>query len=171
MNMRARLTSRLYHEVLEDLHRPHDFAAERIGFLFAKMGNKNDPSGLIVNFTQYIPVEESSYINDPRVGAMINSGAIRSTMQHCITTNQGAFHVHMHEHEGRPGFSRTDLREQPKLIPSFQAVKPSEAHGMILFSKNELVGMAWRPGAEYPENFGRISIVGFPMRFFYGESK
>jgi len=94
-----RLTRRLCDEVRVDLARPHAFAAERVGFLFGRLGNAqtNDP---MVLFTGYSSLDDERYINDPNSGARIDSHAIRGAMQQVINRHEGVFHVHMHEWNG-----------------------------------------------------------------------
>ncbi len=53
------------------------------------------------------------------------------------------FHVHMHGHAGRPGFSRIDLREQSKFVPDFFKVRREMPHGAIVFSRDMAAGRVW----------------------------
>src|ERR1700729_2806808 len=97
-----------------DLVRPHVFAAERIGFAAVRIGNAgNDPTLILVE--GYSPVADENYIDDPKVGARINSAAIRTAMQMAIDQRCGAFHVHLHINRGKPRLSRTDRTELPRV--------------------------------------------------------
>ena len=49
----------------------------------------------------------------------------------------------MHEHSGRPSFSRTDLREQIKFVPDFFKVRPQLPHGAIVLSHDRAAGRVW----------------------------
>lgn len=42
-------------------------------------------------------------------------------------------HVHLQEHRGRPGFSRTDLSENALFVPDFWNVQPNLPHGAVVF--------------------------------------
>jgi hypothetical protein len=52
----------------------------------------------------------------------------------------GMFNVHLHRHAGRPKFSRTDLREQPKFLPDFLAMRRDLPHGALLLSDDQMIG-------------------------------
>jgi len=165
MNVHFRLTRQLYEQVRADLLRPHRFAAERIGFLFARLGNIKSGTPLVL-FTGYSPLADDRYINDPYSGARIDSQAIRSAMQQVLNRKEGVFHVHMHEWAGKPYFSPMDRTELPRLIPSFQAVGPPFAHGLLLLSNDDITGEVWLPGDTQPAEAERISIVGHPLEIF-----
>ncbi|MGC4033248.1 MAG: hypothetical protein QM754_16250 [Tepidisphaeraceae bacterium] len=87
-------------------------------------------------------------------------------MQSVLDTGSGVFHVHMHPHRGRPGLSRMDRLELPKLISSFRAVGPTAAHGIFLLSHDECVGVVWPPGGSQPVEAMKVVVVGFPMEMF-----
>jgi hypothetical protein len=167
MNVRMRLPRELYDRVRADLRRPHPFAAERVGFMFAKLGNAatNDP---LVLFTDYSSLADDRYINDPYSGARIDGAAIRGAMQEVIDRRQGVFHVHIHEFPGRPWFSWMDREELPRLIPSFQAVGPAYPHGLFLMSEDECTAEVWMPGSKQPIEPAQITLVGYPMQIFDG---
>ena len=88
MNVRIRLTRGLYDQVRADLARPHAFAAERVGFLFGRLGNAETVEPMIL-FTGYRSLDEERYINDPNSGARIDSQAIRGAMQEVINRQRG----------------------------------------------------------------------------------
>lgn len=166
MNVRIRLTRELYDRVRADLRRPHPFAAERVGFMFAKLGNAGTDNPLVL-FTDYSALADERYINDPYSGARIDGTAIRGAMQEVLDRRQGVFHVHIHEFPGRPHFSRMDREELPQLIPSFQAVGRTLPHGLFLMSEDECVAQVWMPAAKWPVA-ARTSIVGYPMQIIEG---
>jgi hypothetical protein len=167
MNVQIRLTRQLYDQVRADLSRPHPFAAERVGFLFARLGNVGADVPLVL-FTGYSPLADVRYIDDPHSGARIDSQAIRSAMQQVLDRGEGVFHVHMHKFPGRPRFSPMDRDELPRLVPSFQAVGPGFAHGLFLLSEDACAAEVWLPGSKAPVAAGRINIVGFPMHLIAG---
>jgi hypothetical protein len=99
--------------VRDDLYRRHRFAAERVGFLACRAARLAN-NGLIILATEYHPVADDDYVEDPTVGAMMGARAIRVAMQ--LAYNGGredtsVFHIHMHDRAGYPVFSQTDLTE------------------------------------------------------------
>ena len=170
MNVRIRLTRVLHDQVRTDLSRPHPFAAERVGFVFGRLGNDGTAAPIIL-LTGYEPLADERYINDPFAGARIDSQAIRGAMQSVIDRGEGAFHVHLHDGRGKPRFSTMDRDELPRLIPSFQAVGPKLAHGLFLLSTDECAADVWLPGNAKPIEPDRITIVGYPLRFFDGGNR
>jgi hypothetical protein len=165
MRVGARIVRELYVQVQEDLARRHEFAYERVGFLSAKLGNAawEEP---VVLFTNYHPVLDDHYIEDTHSGARINSDAIRGAMQRVLDTGYGLFHVHCHQHRGKPGFSWMDLEETPRIISSLQVAGPTQAHGMLLLSNDYCIAHVWLPTSNEPIIADRVSVVGYPLEFF-----
>lgn len=150
--------------VRRDLHRPHPFAAERVGFPLCRAGGV--AGGVVILAADYHAVEDDDYLDDPRVGAMMGPGAIRKAMQRAY--NGGAqdvslFHVHMHEHRGTPGFSRVDLTESVKFVPDFFNAVPAMPHGAIVLSHDRAAGLCWPKRGGGPEPIGRFASVGAPL--------
>lgn len=170
MNACIRLLKSLHERVLADLQRPHPFASERVGFLFARMGTAANNTHLIF-LVDYLPVPDDHYLptTDPAIGAEISSSAIRDTMQRVMSTGEGAFHTHLHEHPGRPRFSRIDMKDLPLLAQSFQHASPASAHGGFLFSKDDCMASVWLPGQSDPVTAEKISVIGYPLQFHGGE--
>lgn len=168
MNVKVKISRDLYEKILTDLARPHSFAYERVGFLTSRIGNQGGET-LLILFISYLSLDDAQYIEDPSVGARINSSAIRMVMQHSLDTGEGIFHVHQHGHRGIPYLSRTDLRETLPLAKSFRNVKPAAAHGIFLLSKNKAKSLIWLPGLAMPVEKTRISVIGHPMTFLEKE--
>jgi len=160
-----RARSDLLAAVRKDLHRPHPFAAERVGFLICRAGRLAD-GGIVVLAIGYDPVADDHYLDDPRVGAMMGPAAIRAAMQrayHGGAEDLGLFHVHMHGHYGPTGFSAIDARESRKFVPDFFHVAPGMPHGAIVLSLDQAVGLCWPvPGAS-PLPIDRFGSVGAPL--------
>src|SRR5690242_17613730 len=112
-----KITRALYDVAMSDLLTPHAFAAERIGFILTRKGTLAGQD-IVLAVTCYIRIADDDYLDDPTVGARIGSAAIRDVMQQAMDSQEGALHIHLHEHRGTPAFSGTDLRELRKLIPS-----------------------------------------------------
>jgi hypothetical protein len=161
----ARIMRELCVQVREDLARRHEFAYERVGFLSAKLGNDALGEPLVL-FSNYNPVPDEQYIEDPHSGARINSDAIRGAMQRVLDTGQGLFHVHRHEHRGKPEFSSMDLDETPRIVSSLRVAGPTQAHGMLLLSHDHCIAHVWLPSSAESIVADRVSVVGFPLELF-----
>src|SRR5690349_13978435 len=120
MKVTVRIPKALLVAMRLDLARPHDHALERVGFLVAR-GAQHD-RGMLLLAMDYAAVADEDYIPDSRVGARINSHAIRSALQRALTSGDSVLHTHAHEHSGTPGFSGVDARTLVDLVPSFRAV-------------------------------------------------
>lgn len=145
-----------------DLLRPHPFAAERVGFAFARCGTA-DPDSLVVLLVDYHPVPDGDYVRDERSGARIGSKAIRAAMQAVLAGPDSLFHVHLHEGKGQPELGKMDRRELPRLVSSLRAVGPNQPHGLILLSEDCWAAWVWLPGGPDPVFVDRITIVGYPI--------
>jgi hypothetical protein len=149
-----------------DLQRAHRFAAERVGFVVCRAGRLAD-GGLVILAADYDPVSDEDYVDDPSVGAMMGPAAIRKALERAY--NGGAedlslFHVHMHEHRGRTGFSEVDDRESRKFVPDFFNVAPAMPHGAIVLSLDQAVGLCWRALGAMPVPIDRFASVGAPLQ-------
>lgn len=163
-SVRIRLSRVLVEEMKADLRRTHPFAAERVGFLSVATG-RGDAGELLVLGLEYRPVAEEHYIEDPQVGVKIGVGAIRAAVDRVRLARRGLFHVHLHEHRGRPDFSSTDRHEQPRLVESFRHVGPGVPHGMLVLSDDGAAAWVWMPGELDPVSPKAITIIGNPMTF------
>jgi hypothetical protein len=160
MRVRVRIPRELY-----DLARRHEFAYERVGFLSAKLGNAASDRPLVL-LTDYHPVPDDQYVDDPSSGARINSVAIREAMQRVLDAGTGGFHVHCHEHRGRPGFSSMDLEETPRVISGLRVAGQTQAHGMLLLSNDHCIAHVWMPGSDESVVATGVSVVGYPLELF-----
>jgi hypothetical protein len=162
MHITIRLTRTLAEYALRDLRRPHQYASERVGFLY---GKRVEAEEALILMTHYRAVADERYINDPTVGARIDGGAIRNAMQEAIDTKTGLFHTHIHDFGGRLDFSAVDNRELPKLVPAFQAAGGANATGLFLFGQKSAIADVWLPGGAQSRRASRICVVGFPFEF------
>ncbi len=160
----------LLESVRADLHRPHPVAAERVGFLLCRAGQLDD-DGLVILGAGYHAVDDGDYLRDDTVGAMMGPAAIRKAMQRAY--NGGGqdiclFHVHMHAHRGRPGFSNIDLTEYAKFVPDFFNAVPSMPQGAIVLSLDQAIGLCWPERDRGPVPVDHFASVGAPLRFWRG---
>ena len=162
MTVAFKITTKLLRRVREDLARPHPFAAERVGFLSCRVGALN-PAGWVLLAHDFHPVGDQDYLDNATVGAMMGPTAIRKALQIALNYEVAMFHVHMHEHRGRPSFSRIDLRENASFIPDFWHVRPHLVHGAIVFSLDSAAGLCWHPQSVKPVHITEFSAIGAPM--------
>jgi hypothetical protein len=169
MKIAFKVTASLLQQVRADLARPHPFAAERVGFLACKVAALKS-NGVIVLASSFHAVEDDDYQDDQRVGAMMGPAAIRKALQLAYNEPLAMFHVHSHDHYGRPWFSRTDLSETTKFVPDFWHVQPKFPHGAIVLSLDSMAGLCWVPGQRKPTCIVEFTVVGAPMKFIRGDS-
>jgi hypothetical protein len=168
MKVEIRLTGSLHGDILRDLARPHPFAAERVGFVFGRVGSLAD-EGRLVLLNRYHSIPDDQYIDDPAVGARIGSDAITCAMQAIYygrAAREGVFHIHVHPHRGETGMSSVDEREIPRMMPGFQSVGREAVHGIIILSLDHGSGCVWLPGRKEPVAAGSISVIGKPLGVF-----
>ena len=169
MNISFRITDDLLTKIHADLSRPHAFAAERVGFIACACASLPD-KGLEFLAQTFHPVADDHYIDDPRVGAMMGSAAIRAALQYAYQQPVSMFHVHRHEHRGRPRFSTVDICESARFVPDFWKVRPTRAHGALVLSLDSMFGHCWIPGARAPQSIESFSVVGRPTTTIRGEA-
>jgi hypothetical protein len=159
----VRIPHSLHCKIMNDLTSLHSFATERIGFVASKY--KVLKSGTIIVFIiDYYPIKDEFYINDPEVGARINSDAIREALQKIIDNKVGLFHAHCHSFANYyPDFSSTDLEDNPEIIRSFGYADKNQIHGMFVFSPNGINALLKLPGGKELISPTKIIVVGYPM--------
>ncbi len=153
----------LLHQVKHDLSRPHDFAFERVGFLFCRSSIGAQDSIISIAFT-YLPVADEDYVSDSSVGARIGSRAIRKAMQTSMDFGAGAFHIHAHRGLGKPRPSAVDSHELPNLIGSLSNARPRLPHGSLILSDNHASGFCRVPSTQRIRPIARIVVVGYPTQ-------
>ena len=80
MKTHIKMTGELHASILQDLKRRHPFAAERVGFVFGRLGSLAD-GGRMVLLTRYHSIADDQYVEDNTVGARIGSDALTWAMQ------------------------------------------------------------------------------------------
>lgn len=161
MKASFRLTNELLAQIHDNLSKPHPFAAERVGFISCTAANGPD-GGLILLAQMFHPVADDHYIDAPKVGAMMGSAAIRTALQYAYQNPVSMFHVHRHEHRGRPKFSPIDRRESARFVPDFWKVRPGRPHGALVLSLDSVTGLCWYPNKQEPLFIESFSVVGRP---------
>jgi hypothetical protein len=144
MNVILRIPEIITEATLADLRRPHAFASERVGFLFCRQNSI--PSGHLLLAYTYRPPRDDQYIEDHAVGARFDSSAIRDAMQLALDEGAAVLHVHLHDHDGRPRMSRTDISEMRALMPCFVNLCPERVHGTLVLSADAAICRVWGRG-------------------------
>lgn len=142
MKVIFRVMDRFLDDVTRDLARPHPYAAERVGFISVRATTAGDDT-LLLLAADYFPLEDHEYVDDSTVGAMMGQEAIRKALEIALLRSVGMIHVHLHEHHGRPHFSRIDVREQLKFVPDFFKVRREMPHGAVVLSHDKANGRVW----------------------------
>lgn len=169
-NIQMRIPKKLHQDMLSDLRRPHAFAAERIGFLYTKSKLINENTLLIIAI-DYEAVADNDYIDDNSVGASFNSDSIRKAMQGTLDRQSGCFHVHLHDHTGKPYPSFIDKESLPGVVNSFSNIASKQANGFLILSENGFY-TELKIGQEMKFHTAQtISLVGYPMIFQFLENK
>jgi hypothetical protein len=162
MPVNFKLLTNLANGIRTDLRRPHAFAAERVGFVSCRVGRT--PDGIVILAHGYHPVEDSDYVDDQSVGAMMGSGAIRKALQLAYSSPVSMFHIHLHDHPGRTRFSRVDARETARFVPDFFNVRPELPHGAIVLSQDSAYGMCWPLAESQPVAISEFVFVGTSIK-------
>jgi hypothetical protein len=162
MKLYLKLPRSLVLQIKGDLHRPHSFAHERVGFLTigATRLQQND---LLLLGRDYRPVEDADYEPDMTCGARIGGTAFQKALQHAYRSRSGLVHLHIHGGSGVPVFSGTDLRSGGQFVPGFFETIPSIPHGMVVLSGDRAAGMFWFNKTALPTKVDLFAFVGAPL--------
>jgi len=153
------ITSELLTQVHDDLSRLHPFALERVTFLSCRTETLNGKEiGLLADSLHVVADED--YEHSTTMGALIGGAAFRKVLQYCYAHDVSMFHVHRHEHRGRPVFSRIDIQENTKFVPDFFKVRPNQPHGALVLSHDSMFGLIWKSRAMKPERISKFVIAG-----------
>ena len=159
MKLMFRTTDRLLGRIHSDLSRTHPYAAERVGFVACGV-SALEPDGLAIYAASYHPVDDEDYVDDPSVGAMLGAAAFRKALQLAYNRSASIFHVHRHDHRGKPRPSRVDEAESRRFIPDFWKVCPDRPHGTIILSLTDAYGAVWLPGCKKIRPLDSFIVVG-----------
>lgn len=158
MTIRLRMSQSMLETIRRDLSRPHDFAAERVGWLFVESAPAGD--GHVLLPIAYEPIEDRDYEPDRRVGARFGGAAIRRALTRAMQHQQGAMLIHAHEFEDWPRFSGVDLETVGALMPAFRGVAPGVFHGAVVIGRENLTAVSGIDGLSDV----RCSIIGPVLR-------
>lgn len=165
MRARLRIPNAMLDHMRADLHRPHGFAFERVGFLAAGAATAGK-DGLLLLARDYLPVDDEDYIPDPSVGVKIGPEAMRKAAQFAYQARSTLLHVHSHGGRGRPDFSGVDLRSGSEFVPGFFHSVSRMPHGMLVLSNNWATGLLWLGPDDQGTYLVEFVGVGAPLRKF-----
>jgi hypothetical protein len=162
MKWHFRITAELLTQIHKDLDRPHSFAAERVGFLSCRLARGDGDAILLA--ADYLAMDDGFYVPSDTMGAVVNANGIRAAMQMVLRERCSLVHIHRHEHHGKPGFSKVDLAENSKLIPSFWNVARNMPHGAIVLSLDRAYGCVWDCADHSVNPLTSIQRIGLPIK-------
>jgi hypothetical protein len=168
--IKIRMPGKLHAQMLEDLKRPHSFAYERVGFLYATTSVLPDGTRLVL-CNNYHAVADEDYIEDDSVGAKIGSAAIRGAMQKINDGRCGGFHVHLHDHSGLTSPSGTDKEGLPPVVQSLANIGKTEVNGMLILSRDSFYAMVKIDGIAHMVLPDSIVATGYPMTMAFNFTK
>ncbi len=160
MNPLIKIPRPLLERALEDLERPHAFAAERLGFF--SLRQSNSPTFPHLLCYDYHPIADECYMHDETVGGRINSAAIQDAMTRGYQQHAGQLWVHTHGRKGIPGTSGTDRANGPRVAQSCANLQPKLIHGWAVISEEGIAGEIRLIDGRFVA-LNRISVVGWPM--------
>lgn len=163
MTICLRIPQQLLEDIHGDLFRPHRFAAERVGFLTCGIGN-SATGELIFLGHRWHAVADDDYVRNPSVGAEIGGSAFRKILQFAYQNPVAVFHVHRHDHRGKPAFSPLDVRSSNQFVPSFFNVRRELPHGVLVLSLDHATGLVWLSRDAAPKFIESIHVIGTPIR-------
>ncbi len=163
MNVCLKINGDLLDKVRADLHRPHPFAHERVGFLIAAAASDGQ-GGIMLLVRGYQAVEDEDYERHPKVGAQIGSNAMRKAAQASYRPPSSLLHVHTHGGHGRPGFSRIDLDSAVTFVPGFFETAPRMPHGLLVLSDDSVHGLLWTAGDRPAMPITSFKRISAPIR-------
>jgi len=166
-DVKFKITKSLKNKIKRDLERTHEHAFERVGFLLTRLYEGNDQK--IILAYDYRPVLDEDYIEDRSVGARINSDAIRAIMQISLSENCGLFHVHLHEHSGKPSESLSDEEGIHPLMTSISRLNSKEDFGYLILSDDSAICRIY----DEEQGFFEADIyaeIGYPMNIVLADN-
>jgi hypothetical protein len=162
MKIQFRILDSMARHIRDDLQRSHPFAAERVGFVTCRFGSSKSGQMLILGHG-YHPAADQDYVENPNFGALLGSEGFRKIFQIAFNQGVGIFHVHLHEHYGKPRFSGIDVREMANYVPDFFNARPTVPHGALVFSLNSITGSCWLSKKSKGIPISDWSVVGSPI--------
>lgn len=162
MTVHLKIDGPLLDAVRRDLHRPHAFAYERVGFLTAGAADLGDR--LLLTVRDYLPVADNDYELDRKVGAKIGSAAMRKAVQTAYRPAAALLHIHSHGGRGKPGFSRIDLDSAPGFVPGFFETTPRMPHGLLVLSNDAAYGLLWLASDRPPVPIDQFQRIDAPLQ-------
>ena len=167
MKTHIKIAGPLLSAIRADLHRPHAFAFERVGFLTAG-ASWTRRGDLVLLCRDYQPVADEDYERSSTVGARIGSNAMRKALQAAYRHKSAILHIHSHGGRGRPEFSSVDLDSARDFVPGFFNALPQMPHGIVVLSNDSARCLLWTGAKSLPRYVEGFQQVGTPLIKFGG---
>lgn len=161
MKTQFKISRRYLDEIKTDLLRPHEFAYERVGFLYGTQ------SFNLILAQEYEEINDSDYIFDEKVGARFSGDVIRRALERTMRTKQSVFHTHIHDHDGEPFLSSVDVKSVMEISRSLMAVNPDVEHGCLILSNDQCKAYLLKASGRLEPVL--TSVIGFPNEVFNKE--
>jgi hypothetical protein len=156
-----RIPANLFHQIHLDLDRPHEFAFERVGFMYCAFASSEGLCTLLGE--TYAPVGDDQYLRSNEYGALVGRDGIRQALERAYATKACVVHIHRHEHKGRPEFSFQDVATNMQLVPTFWNVAPGVPHAAMVLSHDRARSDVWDPKSREIKAARSIKSVGFRL--------
>lgn len=166
MKVQIKITDTLLASINADLHRPHAYASERVGFLTA--GVAHTGSGLMLMCRAYHLVADADYERSRSVGAQIGAEAMRKAIEIAYQNRSSLIHIHTHGGTGQPEFSNTDLQSAKQFVPGFFSALPRMPHVLVVLSNDSAQGLVWTSPKAAPQYVNGFIQVGAGIRKYGG---
>ncbi|MEW5743173.1 MAG: hypothetical protein AB1938_29935 [Myxococcota bacterium] len=154
-----RIAAGMLADVRKELHRPHAFAYERVGFILCRGDTQ-----LLVAY-DYVPLHDDEYELAPGVGAQYSTAAITRMLRLAREQQACVFNVHKHWGVGLPSFSDVDLQSLTGVMPAFFGVARGP-HGAVVLNEECAAGLIWTSAGRAPAPLSRVTEVGAPLRMW-----
>lgn len=162
MKTHIKITGTLMNAIRADLHRPHAFAFERVGFVTAG-ASWNRRGDLTLLCRQYQPVADDDYERSDAVGAQIGSNAMRKALQAAYQHKSAILHIHTHGGRGTPVFSSVDVSSAKEFVPGFFNALPQMPHGIVVLSNDSARCLLWTGPKDRPRYVDAFQQVSAPL--------
>lgn len=123
---------------LQDLHRPHSHAFERIGYFIGDVIEE------LFVANEWLSFEDDLYEETDEVGARIGKAGMKKLMSAALTKNRSFLQFHLHDFERIPHFSSTDLSSLKEIMPSLFNFSSANFHGGLILGSTHFRSIVWK---------------------------
>jgi hypothetical protein len=152
--MRLRLPRSLFFEAVADLRRPLHIAFERVGVYYCRFASEYE-QGVVVA-AEYFPCPDDAYVDGPQAANFDTRWFMRAS-QDAAAAHAGVFLTHLHDHRGRPWFSRPDMETNRNLVQPISRIDGTLPCGALLLSNDSAAALV--ASGDNLTGIGRVRIV------------